>query len=1080
MIAQGRGDLLPMKRMYRYRSAALSAACFAVIVAGCSVEPSTATHVTQLGMSFYVYPGHGSDVPTAGTPDSPWNSVNYAAARIAALPTAQRAGAVLHLHAGVMYPPSTFPAGLAGTAAQPIIVQPWEGNTIIFDAGIPELRVQPNSEWEEVGAQGEWRTRRTFEAQGNRYASGQMMATKHRLISYAELGDLRADNESLVTVPFEDPRTEIGRLLDDPDNTIPFVYLGPGVGFVFEDATQARGKIHIRLSHTHLNAPGITDYTGETDPNRMQLSIARKDAVALTVASQHVVFKNVVIQNGGDTTLAITSAADSVTFDHCTVYGARWGVRIGGANAVRFVDCLFDGGLAPWTMRSDVKEEYTYIGPDDCTRDERGRCFNALGTKTHDILVIHSGASNSTYERCTFRRAHDGLQLSGHDIEVKHSLFEDLNDETWQFVGSNVNVKVHDNLVRQALNPLSFAVNPTGGPIYVYRNVVDQRVPTRGHRRLPPDADKPWIWRYGSDVKNGAMPALHIYQNTFLSSNEIDKGSWVSLLFADEPTAPRSYLNNIHLALDLDRPLSRLPDSAMATSAGNVWYRFHGSTTPLFHREDTDYHSFAELHAAYPEWEKDSLYRDPQLANFTDEYFDLASGQPNTDYRPIANVGGKALPPGLPDNPDYAGTIHAGALPANALALAVGVDGATVLPAPGVPIARAGGDQTVVDANSDGFETISLDGRASTDPEGGALSYRWFEDGVQIATGATPTLLLAEGKHVLHLAVTDPSGKVDSDAVIATIAATQPGENRLANPGFESADLADWSTPIGVSITTVPIEVHSGTRALKLVQNGALQEIKQRVAITPGTTYLVSAWLRTQSLTPVFATLTANVLRDDGIIIESRQIARVRGNSAYTYRFQSIAIAADSEAVAIELIGSVDGAGAGTVFIDDLRIRDRNLLRNGGFETRSPDGQVSRAPGWSFVRAGRVEAVPDRAHGARRSLAMDSAPSYQLVTQEIPHVPGRQYRLTAWIRTDNGADTPATVVVRRRDADGVNRGTLRFAEDLSPGEYILVERTLTTADLPPATTASLTIEVRFDADLRGTARFDDFMLEPLP
>src|SRR5207249_1740456 len=129
-------------------------------------------------------------------------------------------------------------------------------------------------------------------------------------------------------------------------------------------------------------------------------------------------------------------------------------------------------------------------------------------------------------------------------------------------------------------------------------------------RTLPPDADPAWIWRYGADFKNGAMPELHVYQNTFISSHDIDKGSWVSLLFASEPTAPRSYSNNIHLALNLDRALSPLPaQGGLGSAAGNVWYRFHGTSAPLFYDSSNSYFDFAALHAARPDWEVGSLYR---------------------------------------------------------------------------------------------------------------------------------------------------------------------------------------------------------------------------------------------------------------------------------------------------------------------------------------------------------------------------------------------------------------------------------------------------------------------------------------
>ena len=129
--------------------------------------------------------------------------------------------------------------------------------------------------------------------------------------------------------------------------------------------------------------------------------------------------------------MQVDAAARNVTFDHCEVYGGRYGMRISPlASELRFHDCTFDGGLAPWTSRSDVKNEYLYDGVPGCPT-EKGHCINNMGVKTHDILVIH-GASRSEYVRCTFRRAHDGIGLRGDDVEIRDSLFEDINDEVLQ------------------------------------------------------------------------------------------------------------------------------------------------------------------------------------------------------------------------------------------------------------------------------------------------------------------------------------------------------------------------------------------------------------------------------------------------------------------------------------------------------------------------------------------------------------------------------------------------------------------------------------------------------------------------
>ena len=69
----------------------------------------------------------------------------------------------------------------------------------------------------------------------------------------------------------------------------------------------------------------------------------------------------------------------------------------------------------------------------------------------------------------------------------------------------------------------------------------------------------------------------------------------------------------------------------------------------------------------------------------------------------------------------------------------------------GAPVAVAGPDQTV-----DCQTSAVLDGSASSDPSGGALTYSWTEGSVVLGTNSTLTVSLALGDHTLTLTVTDP------------------------------------------------------------------------------------------------------------------------------------------------------------------------------------------------------------------------------------------------------------------------------------------------------------------------------------
>ncbi|WP_418909099.1 PKD domain-containing protein [Glutamicibacter endophyticus] len=87
---------------------------------------------------------------------------------------------------------------------------------------------------------------------------------------------------------------------------------------------------------------------------------------------------------------------------------------------------------------------------------------------------------------------------------------------------------------------------------------------------------------------------------------------------------------------------------------------------------------------------------------------------------------------------------------------------------------------------------VSVDGRGSTDPEGGQLSYAWdFGDG-ENGTGATATHHYASaGSYQITLTVTDPQGA--SDSATRTVEATIP-PGPLAADAFGRSDTGGWGT----------------------------------------------------------------------------------------------------------------------------------------------------------------------------------------------------------------------------------------------------------------------------------------------
>ncbi|PYR03389.1 MAG: hypothetical protein DMG00_26465 [Acidobacteria bacterium] len=108
------------------------------------------------------------------------------------------------------------------------------------------------------------------------------------------------------------------------------------------------------------------------------------------------------------------------------------------------------------------------------------------------------------------------------------------------------------------------------------------------------------------------------------------------------------------------------------------------------------------------------------------------------------------------------------------------------------PVANAGADQTVTDADGDGVALITVDGTASSDPDGTIVSYEWREGTAVIGFGSTQSVWLRVGDHTLTLEVKDDAGASSTDSVIVTVKA-------LNRPPIASNTSA--STVVGAPIT---------------------------------------------------------------------------------------------------------------------------------------------------------------------------------------------------------------------------------------------------------------------------------------
>jgi O-glycosyl hydrolase len=85
------------------------------------------------------------------------------------------------------------------------------------------------------------------------------------------------------------------------------------------------------------------------------------------------------------------------------------------------------------------------------------------------------------------------------------------------------------------------------------------------------------------------------------------------------------------------------------------------------------------------------------------------------------------------------------------------------------PIANAGADQEITDADTSGYETVILDGSGSIDSDGTISNFTWSRNGLELAFGINPTIELATGVHKIALTVTDNDGGISTDSVIIEV-----------------------------------------------------------------------------------------------------------------------------------------------------------------------------------------------------------------------------------------------------------------------------------------------------------------------
>ena len=108
------------------------------------------------------------------------------------------------------------------------------------------------------------------------------------------------------------------------------------------------------------------------------------------------------------------------------------------------------------------------------------------------------------------------------------------------------------------------------------------------------------------------------------------------------------------------------------------------------------------------------------------------------------------------------------------------------------PVVSAGDDQTFIDNDGNGNETVTVLGSAS-DSDGSIVAVEWSDGTNTLGTSATLTTTLAVGVHTLTLTATDNEGATASDSVTVTVSPAS-SEVVLFEDSFEiGANNNDWN-----------------------------------------------------------------------------------------------------------------------------------------------------------------------------------------------------------------------------------------------------------------------------------------------
>lgn len=543
----------------------------------------------------------GDDANSGQTQGSPLRHVGHAIGKL-------ETGDTLFVREGV------YAERLTISGKTRVTIRSMPGEHAVIDGAIEEFRTEPANMWNAGTVSGEFVSRTTFPPGTDRGAF--VFADRHvRLMTYSRLEDLRAHNETFG--PLRAGQGPPGPQVADPAfPKRPWAYLGPGLH------QGSDGLVHVRLRRTHLAQPGVSDYAGLEDAALLPLAIWTAPQPTVRIEGCHTLhLTQLTVRFGGGRTILVKNSHE-VLLDHLRVLAGPYGLEVGEkSDLTRVSHCRFDGGLPPWSFRSDRKDGYTITG--GAPRGPNGLAEQTLKT----LVYCHPLSSRTSFEHCELVNGHDA-QLNGPDSVFRSNWVANLNDDGI-FVGETAKrLLITGNVFERCLFVLSLASkSPNSGPVYVHRNLVDLRRPTLGRRPLTVPAnlspDERPVLRLGNFFKSTAPdPDLAVVHNTVVINQS--QRAVHSLFRSYDGQSLRRVLNNIFVGIDnghqVDRPLAYLPGvHDNAESDGNCYWGINRD--PL-----------TKLVVRVPQGGDGSPFNGLDTAYLDSEYFTQSQQQHGTGY----------------------------------------------------------------------------------------------------------------------------------------------------------------------------------------------------------------------------------------------------------------------------------------------------------------------------------------------------------------------------------------------------------------------------------------------------------------